>query len=180
MSISHAEITRKKITRGSILSMLYILSPRRCGTDHRNALLQDNPQINGEMIPASIFSWTELNRPPSLDPRPSITPCGTCLSVSPTRGRRVEGTTRDASINSRQPIERLAKAKAPRAPCRVRRALTSSRPRRARTSRPCWRTQTTLGYRTWPNHRKESASAERERDRRYAERYMRDASALAT
>ena len=100
MSISHAEITRKKITRGSILTMLYVSqsAPMLVQTIEL-ALLPENPQISGEMAPSVNFladrGYIAVIRPEE----PGVNPMRGALVRITDKGQDVvEGTIRDGSI----------------------------------------------------------------------------------
>jgi len=98
--ISHAEITRRKITRGSILNMLYVsqTAPMMVQTIEL-ALLPENPQISSEMAP-NINFLVDRGYIAVIQPdEPGIAPLRGALVRITDRGQDVvEGTTRDASI----------------------------------------------------------------------------------
>lgn len=100
MAITHTEVTRKKITRGSILSMLYMSqsAPMLVQTIEL-ALLPENPQINGEMVPSINFlvdrGYIAVIQPDD----PTVNPMRGALVRITDKGQDVvEGTTKDSSI----------------------------------------------------------------------------------
>lgn len=98
--ISHAEITRKKITRGSILNMLYVSqsAPMMVQTIEL-ALLPENPQISGEMVPSINFLMDRGYIAVIQNEEPSVNPLRGALVRITDKGQDVvEGTTKDASI----------------------------------------------------------------------------------
>ena len=98
--ISHAEITRKKITRGSILNMLYVSqsAPMMVQTIEL-ALLPENPQISGEMVPSINFLMDRGYIAVIQSEEPSVNPLrGTLVRITDKGQDVVEGTTKDASI----------------------------------------------------------------------------------
>lgn len=98
--ISHAEITRKKITRGSILNMLYVSqsAPMMVQTIEL-ALLPENPQISGEMVPSINFLMDRGYIAVIQSEEPSVNPLRGALVRITDKGQDVvEGTTKDASI----------------------------------------------------------------------------------
>ena len=98
--ISHAEITRKKITRGSILNMLYVSqsAPMMVQTIEL-ALLPENPQISGEMVPSINFLMDRGYIAVIQPEEASVNPLRGALVRITDKGQDVvEGTTKDASI----------------------------------------------------------------------------------
>lgn len=100
MGISNTEITRKKITRGSILSVLYSSqsAPMLVQTIEL-ALLPENPQISGDMVPCINFlvdrGYVAVIKPDE----PSINPMrGVLVRITDKGQDVVEGTVKDPSI----------------------------------------------------------------------------------
>lgn len=100
MGISNTEITRKKITRGSILSVLYSSqsAPMLVQTIEL-ALLPENPQISGDMVPCINFlvdrGYVAVIKPDE----PSINPMrGVLVRITDKGQDVVEGATRDSSV----------------------------------------------------------------------------------
>lgn len=100
MAISNTEITRKKITRGSILSMLYVsqAAPMLVQTIEL-ALLNENPQISSEMVP-SINFLADRGYIKRIEPdEPSTNPMrGVLVRITDLGQDVVEGTIKDASV----------------------------------------------------------------------------------
>lgn len=100
MTISNAEVTRKKITRGSILNMLYISqsAPMLVQTVELT-LLQENPQISSEMVPCINFLMDRGYITVIQPDEPSINPMRGALVRITDKGQDVvEGTVKDPSI----------------------------------------------------------------------------------
>ena len=98
--ISQTEIARKKITRGSILNMLYVSqsAPMMVQTIEL-ALLAENPQISGEMVPSINFLMDRGYIAVIQSEEPSVNPLRGALVRITDKGQDVvEGTTKDASI----------------------------------------------------------------------------------
>ena len=100
MDISNTEITRKKITRGSILSVLYNSqsAPMLVQTIEL-ALLPENPQISSDMVPCINFladrGYIAVIKPDE----PSVNPMRGVLVRITDKGQDVaEGTTKDSSV----------------------------------------------------------------------------------
>ena len=100
MGISNTEITRKKITRGSVLTALYNSqsAPMMVQTIEL-ALLPENPQISLEIVPCINFLM-DRGYIAVIKPEEATTNPMRCVLVRITdKGQDVvEGTTRDASI----------------------------------------------------------------------------------
>ena len=100
MTISNAEVTRKKITRGSVLTMLYNsqTAPMLVQTIEL-ALLGENPHINGEIVPCLNFladrGYILVIRPEEPDINPMR---GVLVRITDKGQDVVEGTVNDASI----------------------------------------------------------------------------------
>lgn len=98
--IGSTEVTRKKITRGSILEKLYASQsmPMLVQTLEL-ALLPENPQINADMVPCLNFladrGYILVIRPEEPDINPMR---GVLVRITDKGQDVVEGTVKDASI----------------------------------------------------------------------------------
>ena len=100
MGIGNTEVTRKKITRGSVLTVLYNsqCAPMMVQTIEL-ALLPENPQINSEMVPCINFLMDRGYVAVIHPDEPTINPMrGVLVRITDKGQDVVEGTTRDASI----------------------------------------------------------------------------------
>lgn len=100
MGISNTEIARRKITRGSVLAVLYDSqsAPMMVSTLEL-ALLPANPEISSEMVPCINF-LTDRGYIAVVKPEePTVNPMrGVLVRITDKGQDVVEGTVRDASI----------------------------------------------------------------------------------
>lgn len=100
MGISNTEITRKKITRGSVLTVLYDSqsAPMMVSTLELS-LLPANPEISGEMVPCINFLMDRGYIAVIKPEEPTVNPMRGALVRITDKGQDVvEGTVKDASI----------------------------------------------------------------------------------
>ena len=100
MGISNTEITRKKITRGSVLAALYDSqsAPMMVSTLELS-LLPMNPEISSEIVPCVNFLMDRGYIAVIHPEEPTVNPMrGVLVRITDKGQDVVEGTVRDASV----------------------------------------------------------------------------------
>lgn len=98
--ISNTEVTRKKTTRGAILTTLYASqsAPMPVGTLEL-VLMQDNPAIGGEMVPAINYLMDRGYIRAVEHGEASVNPMrGMLVRITDVGQDAVEGTIRDDGL----------------------------------------------------------------------------------